>query len=388
MGMAPRLGAVWGEANSQISGRQPACEPMSPAASARSRRCLRMVLQSAVLGLGAYLVIEQKATAGIIIASSILTARALAPVELAIANWKGFVAARQSWRRLNELLGASAAPRQRRWSCPRRPQSLVVEGIAVVPPGGQQRRSCRTSRSGCKPATGSASSARAPPASPRSCARWSACGRRCAARSGWTARRSTSGRPSALGRHIGYLPQDVELFAGTVAQNIARFDASSRSAGDHRGRKSRRRARADPAPARRLRDPDRRRRRGALGRAAPAHRAGARALWRSVPGRARRAEFEPRHAKATRRSTQAILGVRQRGGIVVVVAHRPSALGGVDHVLVMGERPRRRRSDRRDEVLAKAASPAAGRPSSRCSRVRPLLGGLGSASAEEIVSQS
>ena len=56
-----------------------------------------MMLQSAVLAVGAYLVIHQEATAGIIIAGSILIARALAPVDLAIANWKGFVAARQGW---------------------------------------------------------------------------------------------------------------------------------------------------------------------------------------------------------------------------------------------------------------------------------------------------
>src|SRR5439155_17304574 len=67
-------------------------------------KVLRMVLQSAVLGLGAYLAMQQQATSGIIIASSILVARALAPVELTIANWKGFVSARQSWRRLTELL--------------------------------------------------------------------------------------------------------------------------------------------------------------------------------------------------------------------------------------------------------------------------------------------
>ena len=63
-----------------------------------------MVLQSGVLAVGAYLVINQEATAGIIIAGSILSARALAPVDLAIAHWKGFVAARQSWGRLNQLL--------------------------------------------------------------------------------------------------------------------------------------------------------------------------------------------------------------------------------------------------------------------------------------------
>ena len=65
-----------------------------------------MALQSAVLGVGAYLVIQQEATAGIIIASSILAGRALAPIDLAIANWKGFVSARQGWRRLDELLAA------------------------------------------------------------------------------------------------------------------------------------------------------------------------------------------------------------------------------------------------------------------------------------------
>ena len=68
-----------------------------------------MMLQSAVLGVGAYLVINQQATAGIIIAGSILSARALAPVDLAIAHWKGFVAARQSWHRLNQLLRHDAA---------------------------------------------------------------------------------------------------------------------------------------------------------------------------------------------------------------------------------------------------------------------------------------
>ena len=71
---------------------------------ASTSKVLRMVLQSAVLAVGAYLVINQQATAGIIIAGSILSARALAPVDLAIAHWKGFIAARQSWQALNQLL--------------------------------------------------------------------------------------------------------------------------------------------------------------------------------------------------------------------------------------------------------------------------------------------
>src|SRR5258707_174828 len=88
------------------------CHCAPRARGTASRRCaisirsLRFRLQSGVLGLGAYLVIQQQAPAGIIIASSIIVARALAPVELAIANWKQFVSARQSWRRLSDFLGA------------------------------------------------------------------------------------------------------------------------------------------------------------------------------------------------------------------------------------------------------------------------------------------
>ena len=67
-------------------------------------RSFRMMLQSGVLAVGAYLVINQQATAGVIIASSILSARALAPVDLAISHWRSFVGARQARERLNKLL--------------------------------------------------------------------------------------------------------------------------------------------------------------------------------------------------------------------------------------------------------------------------------------------
>ena len=75
-------------------------------------KSFRMLLQSLVLGMGAFLVIYDQASGGIIIAGSILTARALAPIDQAIANWKMLVAARQSWSRLCELLNSTrpAAP--------------------------------------------------------------------------------------------------------------------------------------------------------------------------------------------------------------------------------------------------------------------------------------
>ncbi len=100
-------------------------------------KVLRMMLQSGVLAVGAYLVIYQQATAGIIIAGSILSARALAPVDLAIANWRGFVAARQGWKRLTDLLAllpAQASP----MALQPPSKSLVVEAASVVPPGKRQ----------------------------------------------------------------------------------------------------------------------------------------------------------------------------------------------------------------------------------------------------------
>src|SRR5471032_3106524 len=103
MGMSGRLTERWSEANQNyLAGNQRSSDVTGGLGAIA--KVLRMVLQSAVLAVGAYLVIHQEATGGIIIAGSILSARALAPVDLAIAHWKGFVAARHSWHRLNKLL--------------------------------------------------------------------------------------------------------------------------------------------------------------------------------------------------------------------------------------------------------------------------------------------
>src|SRR6185436_20076369 len=103
MGMSGRMTKRWSEANeSYLSGNQRASDVAGGLGAVA--KVLRMILQSAVLAVGAYLVIIQQASAGIIIAGSILAARALAPVDIAIANWRGFIAARQSWERLGRLL--------------------------------------------------------------------------------------------------------------------------------------------------------------------------------------------------------------------------------------------------------------------------------------------
>src|SRR3954467_11184089 len=98
---------------------------------------MRRTLESAVLAVGAYLVIHQEATAGIIIAAGTLSARALAPVDLAIAHWKGFVAARQSWHRLSRLL-EQIPPSNQQTLLQAPSKRLSVEAVSIVPPGDQR----------------------------------------------------------------------------------------------------------------------------------------------------------------------------------------------------------------------------------------------------------
>ena len=137
MGMSGRLAKRWSEANeTYLAGNQRASDVAGGLGAIA--KVLRMMLQSAVLAVGAYLVIHQEATAGIIIAGSILSARALAPVDLAIAHWKGFVAARQSWHRLNKLLQQMPASNA---------QTLLQSAVeAAVGRGRQHRAAGRSAR--------------------------------------------------------------------------------------------------------------------------------------------------------------------------------------------------------------------------------------------------
>jgi ATP-binding cassette subfamily C protein len=103
LGMEGRIAARWRVASGQFLAAQ---EKLNAIANSLSNltKILRMVLQSGVLTVGALLVMEQQASGGVIFASSILSSRALAPVEAAIANWRGFVGARQGWARLKALI--------------------------------------------------------------------------------------------------------------------------------------------------------------------------------------------------------------------------------------------------------------------------------------------
>ncbi len=97
-------------------------------------KMLRLLLQSSVLGLGAYLVIRGEATGGVMIAASIMVSRALAPIEIAIANWRGFVGARQGAARLSAVLGTMPIAGEIT-ALPKPASSLAVDGLWIGPPG-------------------------------------------------------------------------------------------------------------------------------------------------------------------------------------------------------------------------------------------------------------
>jgi PrtD family type I secretion system ABC transporter len=331
MGMTDRIAGVWAGTNSRYLESQQRASDVTGTFSAVSR-VFRMAFQSAILAIGAWLVLQQEATGGVIIASAILSARALAPVELAIGNWQSFLSARQSWRRLNELLAlfpVQDAP----MALPDPTTSLSIEGVSVAPPGSRHlvvqdvivslKRGDGLGIIGPS-ASGKSSLARAmvgiwPLARGRiridgaSLDQWSA---------------------EALGRHIGYLPQDVELFAGTVAQNISRFDpeaepeaiiGAARVAGVHEVV---------------LRLPDGYETQiGESGRVLSAGQsqriALARALYRDPFLVVLDEPNSNLDAEGDAALTQAILRTRARGGIVVVIAHRPSGIEGVDLLLAM-----------------------------------------------------
>src|ERR1700691_1832169 len=136
MGMVGRISKRWNDLNRNYVAASGRASDVGGGLGSISK-VLRLLLQSAILAVGAWLVINQESTPGIIIAGSILGARALAPVDLAIGNWRGFVGARKSWGRLSKLL-AALPPMTEPMALKPPSRTLVVQNAAVAPPGQQQ----------------------------------------------------------------------------------------------------------------------------------------------------------------------------------------------------------------------------------------------------------
>lgn len=331
MGMTGRVIHKWDRANEKFLADQTAATDITGTYGSISR-VMRLVLQSAVLGLGAYLVIEGQATGGVMIAASILVSRALAPIEIVIANWRGFLAARQSVTRLSDLFRADPE-----WPkplpLPKPTQALEVDAVWVAPPGQQQPvviNATFTLKSG------SALGIVGPSASGKSSLVRCLIG-------AWPLMRGSvrldgatldQWAPDDLGVHIGYLPQEVELIEGTVAENISRFEPyappeavieAARQAGVHDMIVRLPKGYETPI--------------GEFGASLSAGQrqrvALARALYRDPFMVVLDEPNSNLDNEGELALTNAITNVRNRGGVVVVVAHRQSALTGCDYLMVM-----------------------------------------------------
>jgi PrtD family type I secretion system ABC transporter len=335
MGFAARLQSLWLKSNEQTLASQREASDVAGGLGAIVR-VLRMVVQSAVLAVGAYLVIIQQASGGIIIAGSILAARALAPVDIAIANWRGFLAARQSWQRLGELL-EKLPPEAPRMKLPAPTMKLQAENVTVVPPG-EQRIVVRDVNFALN--RGQGLGVIGPSGSGKSslirvlAGAWLPVGGRVrldsSALDQWA--------PEDLGQYVGYLPQDVELFAGTVRQNIARFDPDAKAEAVIKAAQA---AGVDELirnlPGDKGYDTP-------IGENGASLSAGQRqrvALARALYGDPFLVILDEPDASLDQNGEQAlqqaIRGVRERGGIVVVISHRQTLLAAVDHLLVLDQ---------------------------------------------------
>lgn len=330
MGMLPAIRGKWFVHHSRILAMQTLASDRAAKINTITK-FIRISLQSLILGAGALLVIEGKLTPGMMIACSILMGRALQPVELAIGTWKQLIGARAAYARLDELL-TEHPPRGSSMSLPVPQGQVVVENVIAAPPGAQAPV-LRGLGFAMNP--GDVVGIVGPSASGKSTLARLLVGV-------WPAQSGKVRLDGAdiflwnkdeLGPHIGYLPQDIELFEGTIAENIARFGeidsgmviAAAQLAGVHdmilrfpQGYDTR--LGAD----------------GSLLSGGQKQRIG---LARALYGEPAMIVLDEPNSNLDDMGeaalVRAVLGMKQRGKTVVLITHRTSIINAVDKLMVL-----------------------------------------------------
>jgi ATP-binding cassette subfamily C protein len=330
MGMTQGLLKRWGRDRNRMLERQVTASDR--AATMQSViRFLRLSMQSVILGLGAYLVIERLATVGAMFAASILLGRALQPVEQVVGSWRNLVSARGAFLRVRELL-AGNPQRETGLSLPRPDGRLLVEALTFVPPL-SNRPILRGVAFGIEP--GEVLGVIGPSGAGKSTLARHIVG--VLAPSAGAVRLDGSDvsvwARTTLGQHLGYLPQDIELFADTIAANISRFQEGE----DKEAILAAQMAGVHDMIVRLPNGYDTQvGEGGAILSGGYRQRIG---LARAVYGNPSLVVLdEPSSnldADGDAALTDCIMQLKQRGTTVVIISHRPSTIGVVDKILLL-----------------------------------------------------
>lgn len=346
MGMTGRAAGKWEGAHFELTALQRRATDIGGTLSGISR-FIRLCVQSGSLALGAYLVIQGDMTGGAIIAGSIIVARTLTPVEQVLGNWRGMLGAWQAWKKLKEVLELFPAEAERT-ALPVPHKSLSVEGAFVSPPGSGRMTVQNVS---LRAEAGTIIGIIGPSASGKSSLVRAIVGAWPLARGQVRLDGATLDQWSAEDRgfHIGYMPQSSDLFPGTVAENISRLAtdaedtaivAAAQAAGVHEmilglpdGYETQ------------------------VGDGGTNLSAGQRqriALARALFGDPFLIVLDEPNSnldtEGDRALSNALVDIRKRSGIAIVVAHRNSVLSHLDYLMVM-EGGMAKAFGPRDEIL-------------------------------------
>ncbi len=352
MGMMGSIKAQWDRVNDEFLDKHRIATDRGGLFSTLIKT-IRFILQSAILGVGAWLAIKQEVSPGIMIAASIMVSRALSPIEIAVGQWRAFVTARQAHTRLKSIL-MNMPDKPSRLELPLPKKILTTEQMSSIPIGGKKpilqgiSLSVKAGEglgvigpSGAGKSTFAKSLVMLVPISQGSVRldgseliQWSE-----------DQRRSI----------IGYLPQDIQIFDGTVAQNIARFDEEANAEAIMEAAEL-----ADlhafisalPDGYNTL-----------VGRTGYMLSGGQKqrlALARALYGNPFLIVLDEPNSNLDNEGeaalSRAITAMKEKGSIVVSIAHRPSALATMDHVLCLKDGKMQAFGPKQD-VLAKVLSP-------------------------------
>ncbi|MGM0614500.1 MAG: type I secretion system permease/ATPase [Pseudomonadota bacterium] len=371
MGMLPGIMGRWSKRHHEYLSKQSQASDRAGVLTNASK-VLRLLFQSMILGLGAFLVLQGDMTPGMMIAGSIIMGRALAPIDQMIGGWKGFVSARGAYERLNELL-TQIPGEEKRMSLPSPQGDISVEGVAAAPPG-------------VRMATIRGINFRANKGEHIGIIGPSAAGKSTLARvllGIWPSQVGdvrldggviTQYNRDEVGPYIGYLPQDIELFDGTVSENIARF-------GEVDAQKVVEAARKAGVHEMILELPN-----GydtVISSTSGALSGGQRqrvGLARALYGNPVLVVLDEPNANlddaGERALAKAIQQLKEEGTTLFVISHRTSILKNMDKLLVMKE-GQISMFGPRDDVLAQFAKKSRGQLSQNAARLSAISGGRG-----------